>query len=274
MRRFGENIVIDGASLAENGDRYERDVEQQLVQLMLFETGRVVVGELWGRRPRTVRVVPWRSVEHNADAAAVSRRDAFAAGMPIRNAGDGRVIRGAGVGTGRGSDSVVHYTPDTFGEDRGGWSGEARAAWVLLTGAEPPGPGDDRGEVLLHELVHALQELTGTMTNAPTPAAAALDTVSEFNAIVVANVYSSERGRLLRAHHHGQVPATNPDAFRFHPMLASRLHELRKRLPGLAGRLGLIDTPFNPFRPGAVTWPAVTSSALPTDAPFRLIPRW
>jgi hypothetical protein len=244
---FGRNIVIDGARLGADEQRFETEVQQQLTQLLTFQTGAAVIGEIWGRRGHTLRIVPWQSNEHNADATPTSDQGAFARGAPIRSGADGHLIRGARPGTGRGSDSRVRYTPFIFASDMGGWTPRTRQAWADLTGQPPPAPGDDRGEFLLHEIIHSLQHLTGTLTNDPmrtTP----FDTVSEFNAIVVTNIYSSERGRTLRSHHHGFTPAHDPSQLRTNPLFVTRINELRKRLPGLVARLSRIQTGFNPFR--------------------------
>jgi hypothetical protein len=119
-----------------------------------------------------------------------------------------------------------------------------RLASVELSGQPSIIPGDDRSEVLLHEMVHSLQQMAGMLINAPRKPP--LDTSSEVNAITVTNIYSSERGRMARADHHGNAPALDP----FGPSGAeasSTLGELRKCLPGLVARLARIDTPYNPF---------------------------
>jgi hypothetical protein len=118
-----------------------------------------------------------------------------------------------------------------------------------LNGVLPPAPGDERGEMLLHELVHSLQHVSGTLTNEPMHGTG-FDTVSEFNAIVVTNVYSSERGRVLRSHHHGFTPAQNPGAVQTNPIFATRLNQFRQAQPALAQRLAAIRADWNPFYTG------------------------
>jgi hypothetical protein len=248
MSHFGDNIIIDGGSFAHGRRRYEAEVRQQLLQLLLFQTGQAVIHEIWVQRRRRLRICPWHSTVQDAIAHPMSHRDATVRGAPLRSGADGWHNPRWGHGTGRGSDSSVSYTPFILASDMsGGWSRGSRQAWFELTGQLAPSPGVERGELLLHEMVHSLQHMTGTLTNQPM--GSDFHTVTEFNAVMVANVYASERARPLRANHLGFHPAANPRAFSTDPIFAGRLIEFRKSLPGLAARLARIDTPFNPFRP-------------------------
>jgi hypothetical protein len=252
MSHFGDNIIIDGSSFGHSRQRYETEVGQQLMQLLLFQTGQAVINEIWAQRRHRLRIVPWHSAAQDAQASPTSHRDATVRGAPIRSGSDGWHNPRSGHGTGRGSDSRVRYTPFILASDMsGGWSRGSRQAWFELTGQLPLGPGVERGELLLHEMVHSLQHMTGTLTNQPM--GSNFQTVTEFNAVMVANVYASERARPLRANHTGYHRATNPRAFSTDPIFAGRLVEFRKSLPGLAARLARINTPFNPFRPASST---------------------
>src|SRR5262245_48889110 len=123
---FGRNIVIDGAAMGADAQRYQQEVHQQFTQLLMFRTGAAVIREIWDRPRRTLRIVPWRSSQHNADSSPVSDQGAFARGAPIRSGANGHLIRGASPGTGRGSDSRVRYTPFMFASDMGGWTAQTR----------------------------------------------------------------------------------------------------------------------------------------------------
>jgi Effector protein len=249
MQHFGTNITIDGRSLGADQHRYEDEVARQLDQLLLFRTGQAVIAEIWRQRRHRLRIVPWRLPRHNASAGATDFRAATPRGAPVRDGDDGHHDPRWGHGTGRGSDSRLRYSPFMFVSDMGGgWSASAEAAWRNISAQLPPAPGDDRGEMLLHEMVHSLQQMTGTQTNDPMPSTS-FDTVSEFNAVLVTNIYASERRRLLRAHHHGFTPTLNPTAAWTDPMFVTRINEFRKRLPNLVVALARIDTDFNPFRP-------------------------
>ena len=68
-------------------------------------------------------------------------------------------------------------------------------------------PGVGKDEILLHEMVHGLRQLRGTTDSHKPADAPNMDTVEEFMAIVVSNVYRSELNRPgLRADHHGFAP--------------------------------------------------------------------
>jgi hypothetical protein len=248
MQHFGTNIVIDGRSLGRDRHRYEDEVAQQLTQLMLFRTGQAVVAEIWRQHRHRLRIVPWRFADLNADSTPTNYRAATPRGAPVRSGRDGHHDPRWGHGTGRGSDSRIRYTPFILASDMGGWSPSTEAAWRRISGQSPPAPGDDRGEYLLHEMVHSLQQMTGTQTNDPMRKTL-FETVSEFNAILVTNIYASERRRLLLSHHHRSTPALNPTAAWTDPMFVTRINEFRKRLPNIAVALARIDTDFNPFRP-------------------------
>jgi len=242
--RFGRNIIIDGSSLGGDAQRrFEAEVAQQLRQLLMFQTGQAVIAEIFARR-HSLRIVPFIGRRPNADTRALHARPAFPRGAPLRAARDGHVGRRFGHGTGGGTDSEIAYTPFRFASDMGLRLDTDRLLSVELSGQPSVLPGDDRGEVLPHEMVHSLQQMAGMLINAPRKPP--MHTSSEVNAITVANIYASERGRMARADHHTNHPALDPfgpsgdEAF-------STLGELRKCLPGLVARLARIDTPYNPF---------------------------
>jgi hypothetical protein len=241
-QHFGPNIIVDGSSLGAAAQRhYEAEVMQQLTQILMTQTGRAVIAEIWATR-RRLRIVPRPQNERNADSRPLNIRAAFAPGSPVRSGSDGRVLPALGRGTGRGSRSEIRYTPFRFAADTG-------------PGQPEIDPGAERGAILLHEMVHSLQQMAGGEVRAKWPG---MDTSSEFNAILVTNIYSSERWRTARSHHHGFTPAVDPTG----SGVDAGLGELRKCLPGLVARLALIDTQFNPFferRPG-IPAPAAASA--------------
>ena len=100
------------------------------------------------------------------------------------------------VGTGKGSDVTIYFTPDT------------RQKSGCNTGTY----GSQPDEVLFHEMVHALRYMQGKSNAIPTEdSARGYDTEEEFLAIVVANVYmSAKKCTQLRADHHGHRPLQPP----------------------------------------------------------------
>ena len=191
----------------------------------------------------------------DAVASWVDAQGAFDRGLPVRSGTDGSIMPGFGIGQGTGSDSDLEFTPFMFGEDTGSWNPTTRQ-WGGMLRSGPP-PGDDRGETLLHELTHSMQQMSGRLTNAPmaryTPVEVPdiptlMDTASELVAIVVANIYASERGRPLRANHYGSQDLTDPRVFASTAELRRQLLDFRARMPAVAARLARINTTFNPFR--------------------------
>lgn len=251
---FGRNITVDGASLPRGRRRgYEAAVVQELTALMVFRTGAALVHELWGQAPRRVRITPWPLRELNADAAPADNEAAMAPGAVPHDA-RGRAHPEWGRGTGRGSSATLRYSPDRFRTDTRLHALEnARSPVPLLTlwkelgGVHPSAPGSDREEILLHELVHALGFLCGRDTGS-VPMGSGWDNEDEFRAILVADILASERGRPLRHLHAWGVLLAHPETWERNPALPGYLSRFTQALPGLAARLGDIDTDFNPFR--------------------------
>lgn len=245
---FGHNIVIDGTP--RGGARaadYERKVHEEITLLLAFETGRAVIHELWSKR-RHLRIVPRhsRSDPVNADTNAANSRAAGAPFQPVRDAWDGHHEAAWGFGTGRGTDVVIRYSPEVFDEDAFEWDGTARGNWFMWTGTFPPDPGNDRAEVLLHELVHADRMMSGRMNYLAV--GHGFDTREEFFAVLVTNMYSSERGafRPLRADH-GTGLLADPETWRLSSEFQTYVRDLSASSPGLALRLMRVKTAFNPF---------------------------
>ena len=102
-------------------------------------------------------------------------------------------IETADKGTGEGSDVQLDYHP---------------AAWLeMIKRTGRIGIGHGPGEVLYHELVHALRMAAGVMLFENVPERWDMDDFEEFCGILAANMYRSARGfTRLRYDHH---PASN-----------------------------------------------------------------
>jgi hypothetical protein len=92
-----------------------------------------------------------------------------------------------GTGTGGGTDVDLHFSPELF--------------------AAGTGPSSQPDEVLFHEMLHALREMQGEFDQVPTgPQDKLYDNVEEFLAILMTNIYVSEKSptlAVLRKDHHG-----------------------------------------------------------------------
>jgi hypothetical protein len=207
-------IIIDGSS-AKSRDRYQYFVGQRLDQIMQTGTGRALlkaISETGLQKGKDITIIPYESDDDNAYAEpldGIAGRDASPAGSPLYQGGEDDPKtpdfdeREQAVlfwtGTGLGSNVAVHYNPEYTGgvpscpRDGKTTSGPCR----LLLGA-----AQEKDDQLLHELVHALRDLRGQWSMVPT-LNKQWENEEEFFAILVANIYISEKGqKILRATHH------------------------------------------------------------------------
>jgi hypothetical protein len=124
----------------------------------------------------TLTIVP-TTVDANAFADPRQDRGAFPNGAPVRGGDNGNIVRRNGqpiTGTGTGSDVRLLFNPRNL---------NPRASRVVALGTTPD-------EILLHELVYAIRQLSHRLTNVArgTP----FGNEDEFLSIVVADIYASE----------------------------------------------------------------------------------
>jgi hypothetical protein len=139
---------------------------------------------------------------------------------------------------GRGTDVVTKFYPWE-------WPGEGIGQ-----------PGRARDEVLLHELVHAYLEQRGisSLHNLKKPPFAKrvrrFDIPDDFYAIMITNVYCSERRRPIRCDHKRFTPLPrNAISVRHDPQFGIFFTSLASAAPGLVMGLKAISTDFNPWNP-------------------------
>ena len=150
---------------------------------------------------------------------------------------------------GTGSDTIVNFTPEMW------VSADVSAAFGAANAA---GPGVKKDEILLHEMVHGMRQMHGTSRCSATPDNPGLDTVEEFMAIVISNVYRSELNLPgLRADHWGFMPlagdVSSSQAFidkdKDKPTSNyKRLMQLKMEHPELCNNLKKVSATFNPFQ--------------------------
>jgi hypothetical protein len=108
-------------------------------------------------------------------------------------------------------------------------------------------------EILLHEMVHALRDMQGVSN--PVPTTMRYKNEEEFLAVVITNVYMSKKkgNKLLRPDylHYGPLPdhLNTSDGFLKDDENKRLLAFYSTQWQPVFGRLGDVDTPFNPFRP-------------------------
>jgi len=241
-RHFGPNITIDGRSLPRLQSIWEAGVNDALLAILMYRTGRALIEYIW-TAPRRLRIVPYPASDQNADATADDMRASTAAGLPLYS--NGR--RTGGFGSGRGTRSTIRYTPWLFPvELLPRWDRVATRNWERRLHRQPVAAGFETDEVLLHELVHAAEHMRGLIDRAPL--GHGFDTVAEFYAILVANLLGRERNRPVRESHHGHQNAANPTALLpDEDEFWRRVETFRARHPRLSAALSAIPVDGNPF---------------------------
>jgi hypothetical protein len=220
-------------NLADWAHYYEQRVALYLGRIRATKTGAAVLDAI--RRPITIAPLS-NPTKVNAITSPTVCADATQVGQPLIG------CRGAGlppVGTGLGSRSTIHYTPGTW----------TRGDALQNRKYSPDAPGARPDEVLLHELVHGMRHTQGELDRSPMRDG--FGRVDEFQAILVCNIYCSERGRPLRRNHHGHSPMPTEfatEAFRY---LAWYHKEIRKFVfdhYDLAKQINRVGCPWNPIR--------------------------
>ena len=189
-------VIIDGASghsIYGSGwmgdDPYQRGVAGVVRRIQQTQTGRILV-EAIGRTLRIVpnpnqnqcnagtRPAPQHFIGFVPTTFDQNRRDATRTGewaCPITAAP-------AGLGTGRGADVVIEFTPDEFTPGN-----------QLYCAAGNPILDNQADVALVHELFHGVQMTRGRMDCRPLQGSlAGYRDRSEYNAILVENIYRSE----------------------------------------------------------------------------------
>ncbi|WP_254510914.1 hypothetical protein [Anatilimnocola floriformis] len=111
------------------------------------------------------------------------------------------------------------------------------------------GAGDRADEVLLHELIHVLENNFGGYKDNPADGLQWDD--SDFLTVTVSNMYSSLVGRPLRKDHQGF--GRMPDGYRLMPSLfktaqATNFTSVKNRLPAYSRIFAGSSAPWNPFK--------------------------
>src|SRR5690606_7157389 len=110
---------------------------------------------------------------HNATAGPESWVDSAPKGKKVLLCGGPNQNKqyGSFVGTGAGSNTIVSFTPQMWvTSDVKAAFGEANAA----------GPGVRKDEILLHEMVHGMRQMSGTGVCEAVPDSPGMHTLEEF----------------------------------------------------------------------------------------------
>jgi hypothetical protein len=194
MDVFQPNFFIIDQNLA-----YRREVTRYLRLLQTTNSGKILLRYV-GMRNAIILVPYWPAQEGDPVNAYADAAD-YSAAYP-KNAlkmkafeipGYGTLMLPSGfLGTGGGSFVTLKYHPAIYRQ--------------LIKNKGRIDPGDGPGEVLFHELVHAMRMMHGKFIRTTVTADVHMDDFEEFTAIVAANIYRSERGFThFRTNHSGHV---------------------------------------------------------------------
>ncbi len=243
---FSHRIHVNGAAAGSLATTYERQVHDNLLSIMMFRTGREVIRAIDATHRRLV-IVPRRQLDQNAVAHPLNWRAATVAGEEVRD-GAGQHRAAWGYGTGNGSSCILRFTPWLFpAELLPRWDAVAMRTWQAATGSQPVSAGLEMDEVLLHEMVHALEQMTGRQSDRRL--GNGFDTVAEFDAILVVNLFIRERNRPARMNHQGFVSAPGQQSIMPNPQqFWDQVRSFVQRQRDLARNLASVPVTGNPFR--------------------------
>jgi hypothetical protein len=226
-------------------DGYEQRVKSIIKGINSMATGRAVLASINGSLQYLV-IQPWLGGGEPDSPNALHRigdlDDATVKGKVVRSASTGEVLDPDWFGNGRGSNGVIEYSPDDFAKYL---PPDKKTPYF-----EKQSPGTPNDEGLLHELVHGLQTLWGTNVSKPVRNQKLYDTIEEFYAILITNIYRSEcRRDGLRAHHRN-FSALNMTDKEFLKKESNRqqLRQFRRLHPTLFAELHDVKAEFNPIR--------------------------
>ena len=205
-------------------DDYEIEVRRVLDKLRGWGTGRAVLKAI-NATPRTMLIEPLLETPGG-------KTNAYATPNDLKEA------------RGKGSDTTVSFTPAHWRA-----SGTAKSITGLIFWS---GPGTLPDELLLHEMTHGLRHMAGLRMRRNVPLQQGYDTFEEWFAILVANIYRSERGRTdLRADHHGfetlaSLGINSQEDFVGYRLNRQHLKKFQRQQPAFFAGLQSVEAPFNP----------------------------
>lgn len=173
-------------------------VKPRLDQIQQRQTGSALLAEI-SASDWTVVIQPYRGKGLNATSGQRTGHDdvsATARGAPVDRMSNpfGKRYDGR-VGTGKGADAIVNFTP-------GMWKG-----------AKMRKPSNAPDETLFHELVHASRQTRGVQDSSYVDND--YDDSEEYLAVVLTNIYMSEKGQLVMVGNHGTKPLQGPERDNF-----------------------------------------------------------
>jgi hypothetical protein len=238
------DVVQPDFLIMDRSAAYRHEVLRYIKLIQTTHAGRTLFKYI-GMKNALIIVPYWPSKEGdplNAYADAANYQAAYGPKAmlmsPVKSPNFGTVMVPNGyLGTGGGSFVTLKYHPAMFRQ--------------LVKNRGRIDPGDGPGEVLYHELVHAMRMMLGKFVRTTVVADVHMDDFEEFTAILAANIYRSERGFThFRTNHAGFV-ALPPElstsegyAHKFHDAIEMWFHNQQDFCLELAHT----NTAFNPLK--------------------------
>ncbi len=212
---------------------YDQKVFELITSIRATRTGAALIDGI--KKPIVIMPLDEDPLDVNAFASTHSCRNATQLGeVASCSTKKTRVI-----GTGSGASSTIRFTPGTWTR------GDKLQQREFSTDA----PGARPEEVLVHELVHAMRHTVGEWDR--TSLHDGFDRVDEFQAIMVCNIFCSERTRPLRRNHSSHEAMQREfaaDPFRFYAWYNRHISKFVSDHPTLSSQLNRVRCPWNPIR--------------------------
>jgi len=159
------------------------------------------------------------------------------------------------VGVGGGSAVTMEYHPATFRE--------------VIKRKGRIDPGDGPGEVLFHEMVHAMRRMLAKRTSETVREDLRMDDFEEFCSILAQNIYRQERGfTSLRKDHwgHDRLEGDLLDSGAYYEKYRPSIDKWFAAQGGFCLELARSNVKFNPLREAAIA----KGLMVPPPVPMRL----
>ncbi len=230
--------------LASDHPPYRREVELQLARICSTQTGKLLIAAI-GLGTKNVRIrpsfygpfFPSQDVVKQSDYPDALEAAAHSYNWYEIGYGQSVMVPDAlRIGTGRGAETVVEFHPAGFLE-------AARRHSAKWAGQTPD-------VVLLHELTHAMRGARGLQNNRSMYGDLRMSNYEEFCALLVENIYRSERKQKLRLGH-GAKPAAEVAAdsdVEFYKRYAPDIDHWHDVQSDFFRAMAGVPCTFNPFR--------------------------
>jgi hypothetical protein len=242
---YFSNIFIHNNPVA-----YRLEVARYLDLIRTTESGRTLIKFiiLSARRLLIKPYHPTRDDPIAATTAADIPLAAYPLGAPQRQAesfGDDPnahlMLPTGSVGVGGGSPVTIEYHPATYRE--------------VIKRKRRIDPGYGPGEVLFHEMVHAMRRMLAKQTSDTMYEDFRMDDLEEFCAILAANIYRQERGfTSLRKDHWGHASLVGDllDSGAYYEKYRRSIDKWFASQVGFCLELARSNVKFNPLREAAI----------------------